>query len=43
MLMDPIPSQQHAGPQYKVLQPQQEVAMSKARFEPTSPEKSVVD
>ena len=38
MLMDPHPSQQHA-----VWQLQQEVTRPKARFKPTSPEKSGVD
>ena len=36
-------SQQHAGPQHAVLQPQQEVTRPKARFKHTLPEKSGVD
>ena len=36
MLMDPHPSQQHAGLQHAVWQLQQEVTKSKARFKPTS-------
>ena len=34
MLMDPHPSQQHAGLQHAVLQPQQEVTRRQARFKP---------
>ena len=41
--MDPRPYQQHAGLQHAVLQPQQEVTRPKARFKPTSLEKSGVD
>ena len=41
--MNPHPSQQHAGPQNAVLQPQQEVTRPKARFKHTLPEKSGVD
>ena len=33
MLMDPDPSQQHAGPQHEVLQQQQKVTRPKATFE----------
>ena len=38
VLMDPHPSQQHAGLQRTVSQPQQEVTRLKARFKPTSSE-----
>ena len=38
--MDPQPSQQHAGLHHAVWQQQQEVTRPKARFKPTSPEKS---
>ena len=43
MLMDPHPSQEHAGLQHVFSQLQQEEARSKARFKPTLPEKSGVD
>ena len=43
MLMDPHPSQQHAGLHHAVWQLQQEVTRPKARFKPTSPKKSEVD
>ena len=43
MLMDPHPSQQHAGLHHAVWQLQQEVTRLKARFKPTSPKKSGVD
>ena len=43
MLMDPRPSQRHAGPQNSVLGLQQEVTRQKARFKPTLPDKSGVD
>ena len=41
--MDPHPSQQHADLHHAVWQLQQEVTRPKARFKPTSPEKSGVD
>ena len=43
MLMDPHHNQQHAGLHDVVWQLQQELNMAKARFKPTSPEKSGVD
>ena len=43
MHMDPHPAQKHAGLQHAVWWPQQEVTRPKARFEPTSPEKSGLD
>ena len=42
MLMDPHPSQEHAGLHHAVWQLQQEVTWLKARFKPTLPEKSGV-
>ena len=41
--MDPLPSQQHEGLHHSVWQLQQEITREKARFKPTSPEKSGVD
>ena len=41
MLMDPHPSQHHAGLHYAVWQLQQEVNRPKARFKPIWPEKSI--
>ena len=43
MLMDPDPSQQHAGFQHAVWQLPQKVTRPKARFKPTLPMKSGVD
>ena len=43
MLMDPYPSQQHAGLHHTAWQPQQEVTRPKARFKPTSAGKPGVD
>ena len=43
MLMDPHPSQQHAGLHHAVRQLQQEVTRPKTRFKPTLPKKSEVD
>ena len=43
MIMDPHPNQQHAGLHHAVWQLQQEVTKPKARFKPTSPEKSGVN
>ena len=43
MLMDPHPTQQHAGLQHAVWQLQQEVTRPNAKFKSSSPEKSGVD
>ena len=43
MLMDPHPSQLHAGLQHAALLAQHKVTRPKARFKPTSPEKSGLD
>ena len=43
MLMDPYPSQQHAGLHNAVWRPEEEVTRPKARFKPTSPNSSGVD
>ena len=43
MLMDPHPSQQHAGLHHAFWQLQQEATRLNARFEPASPKKSGVD
>ena len=43
MLIDPHPSQQHAGLHHAVRQLQREVTRPKTRFTPTLPKKSEVD